>query len=150
MMVMKCLRALSVPMAAEQGESGDIFLTAPEEILTIPIGACKEETNPACQCRRIFVGLSSAQPTTLARVSLCRGGEVRQIIDSNSKIMGEEEATRTSGNGSGLVSLHDPKAIAYAIRHFDVGALVRVQRTADSIMIEDIWKASMATPERPL
>lgn len=149
MLVMKCLRALSVPLAAEHGESGDIFLTAPEEILTIPIGACKEETNPACQCRRIFVGLSSAQPTTLARVSMCKGSEIRQIVDNSSKVMGEEEAARRSASGSGLVSLHDPKAIAYAIRHFDVGAFVRVQRTADSIMIEDIWKASsVPAPER--
>ena len=122
----------------------DLFLTAPGELLSIPVHACREKNNPHCQCRRVFVGISSGNPTTLARIGLCATTEVEIECDSSSTVVrGTEEELADQG-----ILLHEPAGIAYAIRQFEVGTIVRVDRTEDSVLIEDTWQAAQRHQER--
>ena len=41
-----------------------------------------------------------------------------------------------------FVPLHDLRGVAYAIRSFEIGSVVRVNRSADAVWIEDSWRGS--------
>jgi len=138
-MMIKCLRALPLPMAAEHGTDADIFMAAPGELLSIPVHACREQNNPNCQCRRVFVGLATGNPTTLAQVCLCSSEEIEHECDSSSDVVWatDEEV------GDDSILLHDPQGIAYAIRQLSVGSIVRVDRSEDAIVLQDTWNLAI-------
>lgn len=145
--MIKCLRALSSPMAAEHGCFDDLFLAAPGELLSIPVHACREKHNPHCQCRRVFVGISTGNPATLAQVSLCSEEEITSECNSSPDIIRTYEEALTEDG----ILLHDPHGIAYAIRHFDVGSIIRVDRTEKGVLLRDTWhQARRADKESPV
>jgi len=138
-MMIKCLRALPTAMAAEHGQPGDIFLAAPGELLSIPVHACQEKNNPKCQCRRVFIGLSSGQPTTLARVGVSGLLQVQNECDQSDAIARVMDDLDREVPNDGVL-LHNPEGLAYAIRNFAPGTILRVSRTEDSILLEDTWR----------
>lgn len=137
-MLTKCIRALSMPLAAEHSTRDDILMAAPGELLSIPVHACDQENNPHCQCRRVFVGLQTGQPTTLARVCLVDEAEV----DAEASSSGEVVPYVVAGDTGDGVVLHGVKCMAHALRHFEPGTLLRVNRVMDKVYLEDTWKAA--------
>ncbi len=132
-MLTKCLKALTSPLAAEHTLPDDILLAAPGELLSIPVHACREEHNPACQCRRVFVGIETGNPTTLARVCLADADTVHYQVEADSKVIPYTMAPDVS---DGMV-LHGVDCVANALRHFRPGALLRINRTATAVYLED-------------
>ncbi len=137
--MIKCLRALPQAMAAEHGAHDDLFLAAPGELLSIPVHACREKNNPRCQCRRVFVGINTGNPTTLARVSVCSADEINSACDNSTDIVRtfEEDAPEDG------ILLHDPNGVAYAIRNFETGSIIRVDRTNETVVLQDTWQQAV-------
>lgn len=136
--MIKCLRALSLPLAAEHSTREDILMAAPGELLSIPVDACDQQNNPHCQCRRVFVGLQTGQPTTLARVCLADPAELHSEADVSPDVIPYTFAGDTS---DGIV-LHGVECMAGALRHFEPGTLLRVNRTRSKVYLVDTWKCA--------
>lgn len=137
-MSFKCLRALPMPLATEHAGTDEILLTIPGEILSIPLHACPEEHNPGCQCRRVFVGLQSGQPTTLARVSTSAHDDFAHECDVNPKLVSYSE---TEPDEPGVI-LHSIQCIEKALTDFQPGTLLRIHRVKGQIFLEDTWKSA--------
>lgn len=137
--MIKCLRALPAAMAAEHALPGDVALAAPGELLSIPVHICREHNNPECQCRRIFVGLHSGQPSTLARVCIEELEEVLNESSQGSVVMPCNDDVDISSD----IVLHGVESLAYALRHFEPGTLLRVTRTAGAVYLQDTWKVAV-------
>ena len=131
--MMKCRRALPTARAAEHGSISDIFLAAPGELLSIPVHACREKDNPRCQCRRVFVGLGTGQPTTLARISTCSIDEIDRECENSSDVF----QTYDENPSEDGILLHELRALAHAIRQFEIGSIVRVDRTENAVILQD-------------
>ena len=127
----KCLRALPLAMASEHGTSSDLFLAAPGELLSIPLHSCAEASNPSCQCRRIFIGLESGNPTTLARVCTADLDDLdRECRNSDAVIMAIPQ--EVDDNVTALLGIAE---VAEALQHYAIGSVVRVDRTNQSLSI---------------
>lgn len=138
-MPLKCIRALPSAMAEEHSQYGDIVMTAPGELLSIPVHPCGEKDNPHCQCRRVFVGISTSQPTTLARVHSESEDNLTRESHANPMI---KSSNSTTNNDMGIL-LFGLNELAYALRDFEIGSLLRINRTEDAIYLVDTWKTEM-------
>lgn len=150
-MMLKCLRALPLALAAEHRFNDDILQATPGEMLSIPLQQCAEQNNPRCRCRRIFVGYASGNPTTLARVCLVDSLTIlRECTPTGNPTAQPPDGPPAFPTGNSPVLLHDPQAIAYAIRHFEVGAIVRVNRSDQAVFLEDTWRAAVEREEQEI
>lgn len=145
MKMAKCIRALSLPLAAEHSTRDDILMAAPGELLSIPVHACDQQNNPHCQCRRVFVGLQTGQPTTLARVCLADPAELHRETDASPGII----PYTVAGDTSDGVVLHGVECMASALRHFEPGTLLRINRTCNKVYLLDTWKSAALEMSQP-
>lgn len=118
---MKFLRALTKPMLSEIAERQDFSFARPGEILSIPKLVCPESGSNSCHCHRVFVGLESGNPATLAVV--CED-EPEFIADETGAFDNLSDEIITDQNED--IVLHGLSMVADTLRRLEVGSIIRV------------------------
>lgn len=130
---MKCLRALSKPMLAELAEGQDFSYARTGELVSIPKTFCPDSGSQSCHCHRVFVGLTTGNPATLAIVCEDEPEFLADEIDSFESIT-EDTILITSED----IPLHGLSSLAATLHNVEVGTIIRVHRE-DGVLSVSAW-----------
>jgi hypothetical protein len=130
---MRSIRALPEALFSEFSEPGDMHHANPGELLSIPTQVCDEDgavEEPPCMCRKMFLGLSSSRPTTLALV--CEEDETVVYEESDESNAVPFEPWMHDG-----VMIQGPRYVHKLARHFTPGCVVRLCRYGHQVWLDD-------------